>query len=316
VATDDFDDMLAEFAASDLESGAKSTSAATASTAPSGSSPTEHEIVNACAKGDVDRLCRWGRRGIRVASTRPLLFAALKNNVDMIMCLVDELGANANEMMADGSTPLIVAVQKESLGAMRCLVMEVGADINLAGHDGFTPLLMAASLEHLECVRCLVKDLGATVNQLGRGGRTALHYAASGGNLDLVRLLVKELGADVDLVGHENGSTPLMAAAFFKYEKITNLLLKAGADAQALICVAGKSYTAASSAAALGASAKMTEYLEAKTHCSNSGCDGAGIRKCTGCKQARYCGQAYQLAYWPAHEARCKAHQTKVGADT
>ena len=47
-------------------------------------------------------------------------------------------------------------------------------------------------------------------------------------------------------------------------------------------------------------------YLEAKMHCSNPGCSGAGIMKCTGCKQVRYCGEACQLAHWKAHKADCK----------
>jgi ankyrin repeat protein len=160
-----------------------------------------------------------------------------------------------------------------------------------------------------------VVEFGVDVNQTHRDGRTVLRFAASKGNLELVRLLVNELGADVNLAGHDGGK-PLLAAAFFKYEKITKLLLKAGADAQAPMILNGMSVTAASGAAAGGASAELTNYLEAKTHCSNSGCGGAGIWKCTGCKQARYCGQACQLAHWPAHKARCKAHQTKVGSDT
>jgi hypothetical protein len=55
------------------------------------------------------------------------------------------------------------------------------------------------------------------------------------------------------------------------------------------------------------APAALTEYLEAKQHCSNPGCSGAGLKKCTGCKQARYCKQACQLAHWPAHKVECKA---------
>jgi hypothetical protein len=58
----------------------------------------------------------------------------------------------------------------------------------------------------------------------------------------------------------------------------------------------GYSFTAASGAAAGGAPAEQTECLEAKTHCSNTGCVGAGTQECTGCKRARYCGQACQLA--------------------
>lgn len=44
-------------------------------------------------------------------------------------------------------------------------------------------------------------------------------------------------------------------------------------------------------------------YLEASEHCSNSGCDSAGLYqyKSTGGKRTRYCGQKCQLVHWPAH---------------
>jgi hypothetical protein len=40
--------------------------------------------------------------------------------------------------------------------------------------------------------------------------------------------------------------------------------------------------------------------------CSNPGCGGAGLKKCTGCKQARYCAQACQKAHRSVHKAECK----------
>jgi hypothetical protein len=128
------------------------------------------------------------------------------------------------------------------------------------------------------------------------------------GNLDMVRVFVKELGADINQATH-NGRTPLMDATVSHNIKIVQLLLKGGADAQASILLRGTRFTAASGAASSGYPAELVEYLEAKTHCSKLGCSGAGIQKCTRCKQARYCGRACQLAHWPAHEAECKARQ-------
>jgi hypothetical protein len=81
-------------------------------------------------------------------------------------------------------------------------------------------------------------------------------------------------------------------------------MVKEGADVQAshgrLVL------TATNISKKYGAPAKQTEYLEAKQHCSNPGCDGAGIKKCTSCKQARYCGEPCQYAHWKAHKADCK----------
>jgi hypothetical protein len=76
VATDDFDDMLAEFAAADSENATKSkrtttTRTTTTTTASTASNPTEQDIVDACFEGDIDQMRKWGRRSIRVKSARP-----------------------------------------------------------------------------------------------------------------------------------------------------------------------------------------------------------------------------------------------------
>jgi ankyrin repeat protein len=242
VATGDFDDMLVEFAASDLKNAAKcesTTTATTASTASRAPKSTEEYIIEACAAGNLVQSRRWGRQGIRVASAGPLIQAAAFNKIDVMRCLVKELGADVNQVRDTGVMALTTAVYQRHLDAMVCLVKELGANVNRAGPDGRTPLLLAARLGYLELVSCLVKDLGADVNQK-LGSRTlppnegltaaALYHAASSGNLELVRLLVKELGAYVN-IARLDGHTPLMAAAIFKHEKITKLLLKAGADA-------------------------------------------------------------------------------------
>jgi hypothetical protein len=66
----------------------------------------------------------------------------------------------------------------------------------------------------------------------------------------------------------------------------------------------------------MGASAEQTAYLEAKTHCSNPGCSGAGIKRIPACKQARYCGEPSQYAHWKAHKADCKRWSAELAAGT
>jgi hypothetical protein len=80
-------------------------------------------------------------------------------------------------------------------------------------------------------------------------------------------------------------------------------MVKAGADVQATVPGWG---TAAYFSKKAGASAEQTAYLTAKQHCSNPCCDGAGIKKCPACKQARYCGEPCQYAHWKAHKADCR----------
>jgi hypothetical protein len=51
---------------------------------------------------------------------------------------------------------------------------------------------------------------------------------------------------------------------------------------------------------------EQTAYLEARTHCVNPGCDGAGLKKCAGCLKVFFCGPACIRAHWPAHKVECK----------
>jgi ankyrin repeat protein len=156
---------------------------------------------------------------------------------------------------------------------------------------------------NLAIVRCLGREFGAHVSKADQEGSTPLYIAAQIGNLDVVRCLIEELGANVNRT-RKNGTTPLMIAACYEHKKVTAYLLKHGADSQASAPTFG---TAADISKNSGASDEQTAYLEAKTHCSNPACASAGIKKCTGCKEVRYCGQECQLAHWPAHKADCKA---------
>jgi ankyrin repeat protein len=190
-----------------------------------------------------------------------------------------------------------------SLDVTRCLVKDLGADVDqICGPEGVTALHVAAAKGLLDLATCLVMELGANVNAGNRDGCTALWNAARYGRLDLVRELLK-LKANVDQAP-SNGITPLMTASFGKHEEVVVWLIKAGADAQ--LSMHGFHQTAADVSRVEGASASQTAYLEAKTHCSNPGCSGAGLKKCPACKHARYCGEPCQLAHWKAHKADCK----------
>jgi ankyrin repeat protein len=70
--------------------------------------------------------------------------------------------------------------------------------------------------------------------------------------------------------------TPLVLASYGKHAAVVVWLLKHGADAQA----SSKFGTAAEISKRSGAPAEQTAYLEARTHCANNGCDGAGLKKC------------------------------------
>jgi ankyrin repeat protein len=189
------------------------------------------------------------------------------------------------------------------LDIVRALVENFGAEINLSSDDGlFLPLVTAADKGHKHVLRALVHEYGADINQATIDGVTALYMAARNGHEALVRCIVEEFGADVNQAMLD-GSTPLMAASAKEHKMVAKYLIKHGADPQAYSPRFG---TAADLLRKIAAPAHLIAYLEAKAHCANSGCSGVGLRKCTGCKKARYCGQQCQLAHWAVHKVECK----------
>jgi hypothetical protein len=326
VADDDFDDMLAEVMAGDpvstssgsatsscSSSGGTSanTSTTSSSTDPTATAraftcePTEEQqeaIIQCCKIGDVFKLQRWARR-VRVAfSAEPLITAAQNGMLEAVRYLVKEAGADVNHADEDGCTALYAAAQEGKMAVMQCLVKELGADVNQAPRNGCTPLYIAAQKGHEAVVICLVKECGADIKRATHKGVTPLYIAAHRGHLAVVICLVKECGADVNQATHD-GITPLIVASATKHTEVVVWLIKHGADAQAAF---QDGNTAADVSRDFGAPAEQTEYLEARTHCANPGCDGAGLKKCAGCLKVFFCGPACIRAHWPAHKAECK----------
>jgi hypothetical protein len=208
--------------------------------------------------------------------------------------------------------PLVKAVGNgASFEVLSCLVEELGADVNREDDHCWTALAVAAGRGHHDTVRYLVEELGADVNSQDNTGLTPLYVAAGQGHRDVVQVLLN-LGADIDRRNNDV-FTPLMIASIKKHSEVIKWLVKAGADAQALFNN-NTNTTAAALSRHVGASAAQTAYLDAKTHCFNAGCSGAGIVKCTGCKQARSCGEACQLAHWKAHKSDCRRWSAELAA--
>jgi ankyrin repeat protein len=219
-----------------------------------------------------------------------------------VQCLVEDFGVDVNQAMHDGATPLCIAVEMGHLPVVQSLVKELGADVNQASDTGVAPLYIAAQEGRLAVVLCLVKECGADVNRVNQDGVTPLYIAAQQGRLAVVQCLVKELGADINKA-KLNGATPLMTASAYQHTNIVVWLIKHGADAQALD---QHGETAADVSKTIGAPIEQTEYLEARAHCANPGCDGAGLKKCAGCMKVFFCGPACIRAHWRAHKAECK----------
>jgi ankyrin repeat protein len=191
------------------------------------------DITEAYRVGDLGKLQKSKRQGVRVTTGGPLTAAAHGGFVALVRFLSQEFRVDVNQMRDAGSNPVLIAAQKGHLDVLRCLVNDLGADVN-PNVNGITPLFMAAQESHLEVsaawsrslaqksicprtmeprpcislpkratmctdvVRCLVTDLGPDVNQARHDGYTPLHVATRDGKLDVLRCLVNDGGADVN----------------------------------------------------------------------------------------------------------------------
>jgi ankyrin repeat protein len=138
---------------------------------------TERMLTEAARVGDLDSLTIWARQGVRVTFALPLIAAAASGRIDVLQCLVRELGADVNyQVIQSGVTPLTAAAQTDNLAVVRCLV-ELGADVKQAWGDD-TPLILAAYAGKTVVVRCLVQ-LGAEVGAMDSIGDTAFILSAT-----------------------------------------------------------------------------------------------------------------------------------------
>ena len=100
-------------------------------------------------------------------------------------------GANAARPKSrmNVNTPLFAASKHGHLDIVKCLVEKGGADANKANSDGTTALVAAALGGHQKVVTYLVEEAGADVNIKSVGGETAAMAAKAGGHADVAAYL-------------------------------------------------------------------------------------------------------------------------------
>lgn len=119
--TDDFDGMLAEFRSVDLAASPASSSASTASNGPPAPIVAEETLMKALIEGDLTSLRRWGWQGFRPISASPFCAVAAVGSVDVMRCMVKELGADVNKPSGGDAnwTPLFLAANAGRVDMVR-----------------------------------------------------------------------------------------------------------------------------------------------------------------------------------------------------
>jgi ankyrin repeat protein len=139
-------------------------------------------------------------------------------------------GVNPNQPNPAGGEPaLVLAVREGSMRVFQVLLDQPGIQLDAPAMNGNTALMMAAFKRNRPAAEALIAR-GAAVN---RPGWTPLHYAAASGDEDIARLLIKR-GAQVDAVSPPaSGSyTPLMMAAREGHPEMAVFLVEQGANPQ------------------------------------------------------------------------------------
>ncbi|KAJ8318921.1 hypothetical protein KUTeg_004012 [Tegillarca granosa] len=158
----------------------------------------------------------------------PLHKAAQEGRHDIIETLINS-GHSVNVSNYDLVTPLHEACFH---GKQQCVkaLLQHGAEVNSRNIDGATPLCDAASSGNVECVEILFQ-YGANVNPPLLLS-SPLHEAVLRDQWQCVQLLI-ENGANLNISDCHYG-TPLHTAGTLGFTHSAELLLKAGADVNAI----------------------------------------------------------------------------------
>ncbi|GEM_PF-6784392 len=124
---------------------------------------------------------------VQIAGITPLMIAVLRNNLELVKCLV-AVKADVNKAMPAGETALSGAIENGHFEIMVYLIVSQ-ASID-ARVDDFTLLMIASEAGYLDIVTYLIDEKNADVNDTTSDNFTALHYAARNGHLNIVRFLV------------------------------------------------------------------------------------------------------------------------------
>jgi hypothetical protein len=231
----DFDDMLADFHASDLVTARSASGTLITSSSSSGAGTdarpsmellpslgskgaaglnvAEEVIVSACIAGNLSQLRQWSHQNVQVRTAELLLRAGLSRATFNLLSCVKKIGADINGLGGNDHTALIAVAGLGNHNTVRYLVEELGADVNVPNKLGETQLYLAAARGHLAVMQVLLK-LGADINRRSILCAVPLMVASAENHQDIVKWLIKA-GADTQIFMNNNPkSTAALLSSF------------------------------------------------------------------------------------------------------
>ena len=165
------------------------------------------------------------------ANQSPIADAAEQGNLALVRTLVQQ-HANVNAAQADGMTALHWAAMRDD-AALAQILIDAKAVLDPATRLGaYTPLYLAAKNGNASVAEVLLKA-GADMNHTSATGATVLMVAAASGSTRTVdALIAKEVNVNAREAAH--GQTALMFAAAANRGDVIRLLIKHGADPEAI----------------------------------------------------------------------------------
>ena len=140
---------------------------------------------------------------------------------------------------AGGGVADSAAVSREDFGGG---FADAGARTDRRNRHGLTPLCLAASKGHSQAVVIIAHNLSKKAINAYCGGYTALHWCCVTG-IDAACGFLAKKGADAALRAEPDGETCLYKAATYCHSPCVDILLDAGADANATNSDGAVSYT-------------------------------------------------------------------------
>ena len=157
----------------------------------------------------------------------PLHIACLNGHLNATKYFITEQNCDPNCRDKHGSTLLHYASQSGHMNIIQYLITELSCDPTILNSIGALPLHIACINGHLNATKYFITEQNCDPNCLGQHGWTLLHYASQGGHMNIIQFLIIEIGCDPSIVD-QSGKTILHWASYHGHIHIVEWLLHSG----------------------------------------------------------------------------------------